>query len=102
MTGCGTDWFLRALPWIWIGIAVFAVVMGAQAVAVGAVILVQLARMENKSLWREAERDRREADAAIHEMAAMIVGLLDLLGVDDHPNPEIRGQIRALRRAVER
>lgn len=53
-----------------------------------------------KRLWREAEKDRREADAGSREVVRAVVDLLDLLAVDDHPNPEIRGAVRKLRQVA--
>jgi hypothetical protein len=55
-----------------------------------------------RRLWREAEKDRREAEASTRRMARAVLGVLDALEADDHPNPEIRGEIRKLRIEVER
>lgn len=53
-----------------------------------------------KRLWREAEKDRRAADASLREIGRATVALLDLLGVDDHANPEVRGMVRKLRQVA--
>lgn len=60
-----------------------------------------------RRLWKEAETDRRAAEADRRvayghtvEMAARTRDLLDALGIDDHPDVETRIAARQLRRAI--
>lgn len=50
-----------------------------------------------KELWQQTERDRQTADKDLREMACLTLDLLDAMGIDDHPNAELRGAVRKLR-----